>query len=240
MSDILRLAGFEHHVHLYGVNGLYSEPDLCSTRPARATKAVLASSEACVIGPVAGEGLVYKGFHEEEHRDGDRSFRWRVQDAGWSSTGENSSCRSRRGRPSGASGPPDLRQCRRPARDGLTPHLEKPEPSSDRGGFPQARASSSTPTLSISPKLLGIVEPGRPGASVSVAGRTSFVIHSDHVTAAPFPLTPASGVPDTPPRPRRPLGCGRRGVGGPPGVRRGRTRDRSAAPKTNSHLEDLR
>jgi len=75
MSDILRLAGFEHHVHLYGVNGLYSEPELARPILPGATKAVLASSEAASLGRWRVEGLVYKGFHEEEH-DGDRSFRW--------------------------------------------------------------------------------------------------------------------------------------------------------------------
>jgi hypothetical protein len=57
------------------VNGLYSAPELARPIPPGATKAVLASSEAASLGRWRVEGLVYKGFREEEH-DGDRAFRW--------------------------------------------------------------------------------------------------------------------------------------------------------------------
>ncbi len=71
MADILRLAGFEHHVFLYGVNGLVVEPEQPpAPGPARA---ILAAREARALGRWGG--LSWSGFHDEE-RDGRGPFRW--------------------------------------------------------------------------------------------------------------------------------------------------------------------
>jgi SAM-dependent methyltransferase len=71
MSDILRLAGFEHHVFLYGVNGLVVEPEgPLAPGPART---ILAAREARALGRWGGLG--WAGFHDEE-RDARGPFRW--------------------------------------------------------------------------------------------------------------------------------------------------------------------
>jgi SAM-dependent methyltransferase len=71
MADILRLAGFPHHVFLYGMNGLAVAPDEPpAPGPARA---ILAAREAGALGRWAG--LRFFGFHGEE-RDGRGPFRW--------------------------------------------------------------------------------------------------------------------------------------------------------------------
>ena len=71
MADILRLSGFEHHVFLCGVNGLVLDPDApISPGP---TRAVLAARQAQALR--GWGGLVWSGFHEEEH-DARGPFRW--------------------------------------------------------------------------------------------------------------------------------------------------------------------
>ena len=71
MADILWMAGFEHHVFLYGVNGLAVAPDEpVAPGPARA---ILAARSAGALGQWAG--IRFFGFHAEEH-DGRGPFRW--------------------------------------------------------------------------------------------------------------------------------------------------------------------
>jgi SAM-dependent methyltransferase len=71
MADILRLAGFPHHVFLYGVNGLAVAPD--EPLPPGPGRAILAAREASALGRWAG--IRFFGFHDEE-RDGRGPFRW--------------------------------------------------------------------------------------------------------------------------------------------------------------------
>ena len=71
MADLLRLAGFEHHAFLHGMNGLCFSPD--EPLPPGPARAILAAREASALGPWGG--LRFFGFHEEE-RDGLGPFRW--------------------------------------------------------------------------------------------------------------------------------------------------------------------
>jgi SAM-dependent methyltransferase len=71
MADILRLAGFEHYVFLYGFNGVaVAAEEPLEPSPARA---ILASRHADSLGRWAG--LQYFGFYAEE-RDSSGPFRW--------------------------------------------------------------------------------------------------------------------------------------------------------------------
>ena len=71
MSDLLRLAGFEHHVFLCGVNGVAVTPD--EPLPPGPARAILAARQAGALGRWGG--LLWYGFHGEE-RDDRGSFRW--------------------------------------------------------------------------------------------------------------------------------------------------------------------
>ena len=71
MAELLRLAGFEHHVLLCGVNGLAVTPD--EPLPPGPARAILAGREASALGRWGG--LIWYGFHDEE-RDGRGPFRW--------------------------------------------------------------------------------------------------------------------------------------------------------------------
>ena len=71
LSDILRLAGFEHHVFLHGMNGLVVAPD--EPLPPSASRAILAGRQTSALGRWGG--LYWFGFYDEEHDDRG-SFRW--------------------------------------------------------------------------------------------------------------------------------------------------------------------
>ena len=75
LADILGLAGFAHHVCLYGVNGLFAEHELEHPVAPGATSAVLATREARDLGRWASDGVLYVGCHGEE-RDERGPFRW--------------------------------------------------------------------------------------------------------------------------------------------------------------------
>jgi SAM-dependent methyltransferase len=71
LSDLLRLAGFEHHVFLCGVNSVAVTPD--EPLPAGPARAILAARTSGALGWWGG--LLWHGFHDEE-RDNRGPFRW--------------------------------------------------------------------------------------------------------------------------------------------------------------------
>jgi SAM-dependent methyltransferase len=75
MADVLRLSGFAHHVELRSVNGLFTAGELAQPLAPGPVGAILASREAAALARWQASGLVYGGFHDEEH-DGRGPFRW--------------------------------------------------------------------------------------------------------------------------------------------------------------------